>query len=141
MLARPAINQDSVSLYEYLVDVDHQTATVAQSVRAFYPLYHCVAVGLIFRGRTKVSRTESVSFFDYSQIVMRDDPTIIDSCHLLHFVFFAIVVDGSGARAKNAQNCINLLSQLSSNQIVGVGFPDGEDAANCKIIVDDGAAI
>jgi hypothetical protein len=55
----------------------------------------------------------------------------------LHDLFFSIVDESSSPGAVNGYHCINLVAQFGSNQIVGVGLPDGEDAANRKICIDD----
>jgi hypothetical protein len=122
-----------MSLYEDLVDIHDKSTSISESVPIFDPFHNRLTVLHVLRGGTQVARAENICLLLDGKVVMRDDPVIIHSSHLLHFVLTAIEVNSSGPWSEYAYNSIHLLPQLGSNQVVRMCLPNGEDAANREI--------
>lgn len=74
-------------------------------------------------------------------MIVRDDPRVIDGCQFLHLIDFCVVVDTGGPWTEDGDDCIDLVSEFVSDESVGSGLPDGEDASDGEVGVDNGAAI
>lgn len=130
-----------MSLDEDLIDVDHQSSSVSESHALLDPLDHCIPVLLVIACSPQVARTEDVGLLLDDKMIVGDDPSVIDCCQFLHLVGFCVVVDTGGPWAEDGDDCIDLVSEFVSDEPVGSGLPDGEDASNGEVGVDNGAAI
>lgn len=135
------VAENAVSLDENLPNIRDQTASVPESIAFFDPPTHYLVVLLVLIHSSQVAGAKHLRFLFDSEVLMRDNPLLLYQSQLLHDLFFSIVNESSSPGAVNSYNCIYLVAQFGSNQIVGVGFPNGEDAANRKICIDDWTAI
>ena len=133
----PNIAENSIAFDEYLPNVRHQTASVPESVSLFYPSTHYLIVLLVLVYCPKVSGAEHLGFPFDGKIFMGDNPAILYQSQLLHDLLLTIVNEGGGSWSVNGDDCVNLVAQFGPNEIVGVGVPDGEDAADGKVSIDD----
>lgn len=141
MLGGAAVAENSVALDEDLIDVDDQASSVPQSEAPLDPFDHCVSVLLVIAGSAQVARAEDVGLLLDDKVVVRDDPRVIDGSEFLHLVGFRVVVDAGGPGSEDGDHCIDLVSELVADEPIGAGLPDGEDASDGEVGVDDGAAV
>ena len=99
-----------MSFDKNLVDIDYQTSCIPESVSLLHPLENGFAVFLVIAGRPEVSRTEDFCFWFDSQVIMRNNPLVLDCGKLLNFVDLLVVIDGGRSGPEDADHRIYLSS-------------------------------
>lgn len=135
------IAEHSMSLYEDLPDVRHQSSSVSQGVALADPSSHYLIVGFILVDCPQVAWAEHFGLRLDHQVLVRDHPFFFDQGQLLHYLARGVVNKGGGSWAVDCDDCVDLISECLSHKVAGVSPPDREDAANCEVSIDDRAAI
>jgi hypothetical protein len=66
-----------------------------------------------------------------------NDPVILNQRQLLNYLFLLIIDEYGCAWPIDSNHCIHLIAQLAANQSILIGPPNGENATNGKISIND----
>lgn len=135
------IAEHTVPLDENLPNVRHQTSCVPQRVALADPASHYLVVGFVLVDCAQVAGAEHLGLRLDHQVLVRDHPLLFDQGELLHYFAGRVVDKGGCPWAVDCDDCVDLVSECLANEVAWVCPPDGEDASDCEVRIDDRAAI
>lgn len=141
MLLWAAITENTMTFDEDLVDINNQSSSVSQGVSFLDPFNNRRSVFLVIASWAEVAGTEDVGGWFDDKMIMWDDPVVINRGNLLNLFGLFVVVDCCCPWTEDGDDCIDLLLELNFDQFSLIYLPNGENASNGKVCVNNWASV
>ena len=122
--------ENSLSFDKDLSHVNDQSSSIPQSISFFHPSVNHFEVLFMFTCTSQITRAEDLSFVLNEQMIMRDDPILINKSQFLNFVLMRVVDDSRCSWTIDHQNGVNLSTKSLPYQLLVALLPNRIDASN-----------